>query len=149
MAVLCGLTRAFVLGATGQIGCWSEGKDKGSTFWFCIPLPTTTTEEVVDTSLKADFGGKYALQDVVYGLKVLLVEDNRVNQIVGRRLLERIGCQVSLASNGKECLEMLENESFALIFMDCNMPILGKNNLSWRCKPCSRMWICRWVRSGS
>jgi CheY-like chemotaxis protein len=65
------------------------------------------------------------------GMKVMLVEDNLVNQKVGRRLLERIGCEVHVAENGLECINMLEREPepYCLIFMDCQMPVLGSSLL--------------------
>lgn len=55
-------------------------------------------------------------------LKILLVEDNPVNQTLALRLLEKRGCTVSIASNGKEALKSLEGESFDLILMDIEMP---------------------------
>jgi signal transduction histidine kinase/DNA-binding response OmpR family regulator len=54
--------------------------------------------------------------------RVLVVEDNVVNQKVAKRLLEKLGCHVDLAANGKEALEMFERMPFDAIFMDCQMP---------------------------
>jgi signal transduction histidine kinase/CheY-like chemotaxis protein len=57
------------------------------------------------------------------GVKVLLVEDNAVNQMVVRALLGRLGVSASLASGGEEALEMLAaGDRFDLILMDCEMP---------------------------
>ncbi|MBL8898288.1 MAG: response regulator [Planctomycetes bacterium] len=56
------------------------------------------------------------------GRRVLLVEDNRVNQLVARRLLEKEGLKVEVANHGLEALQRLEQESFELVFMDCQMP---------------------------
>jgi hypothetical protein len=139
----------------GRIGCSSAGVNKGSTFWFTLPLPVSSPEAVgaadsdCDTTQVAacDLAGSQpeapavspgssggSGSDVPHpqqarhsfeGMKVLLVEDNVVNQKVGRRLLERIGCDVHVAENGQECIDMLERESFSLIFMDCQMPVLG------------------------
>jgi CheY-like chemotaxis protein len=47
-----------------------------------------------------------------------------VNQLVARRLLEKMGCSVTVAATGLEALEAFEQESFDLIFMDCHMPIM-------------------------
>lgn len=59
-------------------------------------------------------------------LKVLVVEDNRVNQDVAARFLERRGHQVSIDDNGEEALKRLETESdFDLVLMDVQMPVLG------------------------
>jgi two-component system, sensor histidine kinase and response regulator len=55
-------------------------------------------------------------------LRVLLVEDNRVNQRLATRLLEKRGHSVSLAADGREALVALEKESFDLVLMDLQMP---------------------------
>jgi len=55
-------------------------------------------------------------------LKVLLAEDNLVNQRLAVRLLEKRGHRVAVAGNGREALEPLEKESFDLVFMDVQMP---------------------------
>jgi len=56
------------------------------------------------------------------GLRVLLVEDNRVNQKVALRLLERIGIRADLAGNGLEALQALDRQLYDLILMDVHMP---------------------------
>jgi two-component system sensor histidine kinase/response regulator len=63
-------------------------------------------------------------RDGVDGVRVLLVEDNFVNQLVVSRLLERLGASVRLASNGKEAIGVLEEESPDLVLMDCQMPVM-------------------------
>jgi CheY-like chemotaxis protein/HPt (histidine-containing phosphotransfer) domain-containing protein len=55
-------------------------------------------------------------------LRVLLVEDNAVNQLLALRMLERHGHQVTVASNGRQALASLDTESFDLVFMDIQMP---------------------------
>jgi CheY-like chemotaxis protein len=55
-------------------------------------------------------------------LNILLVEDNRVNQIVASRLLEKRGHHVVLAENGAEALAALAQHSFDLLLMDVHMP---------------------------
>ncbi|MDF3936057.1 response regulator [Pseudomonas citronellolis] len=59
-----------------------------------------------------------------FAARVLLVEDNPVNQLVARGLLQKLGCQVSVAANGEEALAALEREDFELVLMDCNMPVM-------------------------
>jgi PAS domain S-box-containing protein len=56
------------------------------------------------------------------GRRVLLVEDNPVNQEVARAMLEDLGCAVRVADNGQRALEALADESFDLVLMDCQMP---------------------------
>ncbi len=55
-------------------------------------------------------------------LHVLLAEDNRTNQLVGRRLLEKLGHSVKVASDGAEALAMLACEHYDAVLMDCQMP---------------------------
>ena len=54
--------------------------------------------------------------------RVLLAEDNAVNQNVLSRLLEKLGCSVEIASNGAEAIETFARSPFDLVFMDCQMP---------------------------
>lgn len=56
------------------------------------------------------------------GMKVLVVEDNAINQKVASLLLEKMGCRVDLAGNGREALEASSRITYDCIFMDCQMP---------------------------
>ncbi|VXC19680.1 sensor histidine kinase/response regulator [Pseudomonas sp. 9AZ] len=56
--------------------------------------------------------------------RVLLVEDNPVNQLVAKGMLSKLGCEVLLANHGGEALTLLENQTVDLILMDCNMPVM-------------------------
>jgi CheY-like chemotaxis protein/HPt (histidine-containing phosphotransfer) domain-containing protein len=59
-----------------------------------------------------------------YGARVLVVEDNPVNQKVAQKFLERLGCSVRVAGDGAEALEMSAGEPFDLILMDMQMPVM-------------------------
>ncbi|MBV1883900.1 MAG: response regulator [Pseudomonadales bacterium] len=56
--------------------------------------------------------------------KILLVEDNKVNQMVAKGMLTRLGFGVKVVNNGKEALGIIEDKVFDLILMDCHMPEL-------------------------
>ena len=56
--------------------------------------------------------------------RVLVAEDNRVNQKVAVRILEKLNCRVDVAANGREALDLLESLSYDMVFMDCQMPEL-------------------------
>ena len=56
---------------------------------------------------------------------ILLVEDNVVNQKVATGMLEKLGCKVEIAENGQVACDILSKKKFDLVFMDCQMPVLG------------------------
>ncbi|MFK7976699.1 MAG: response regulator [Halioglobus sp.] len=87
----------------------------GSTFTLRLPLAPVT--EV--TAESAPLPETMNTQNYY---RVLLVEDNEVNQLVAVSILEQLGHSVSAASSGEAALDVLENESFDLILMDCQMP---------------------------
>ncbi|MFN3771387.1 MAG: response regulator [Ectopseudomonas guguanensis] len=64
--------------------------------------------------------------------RVLLVEDNPVNQMVAKGMLAKLGCQVLVAGHGGEALEALEREAVDLVLMDCNMPVMDGYEASRR-----------------
>ena len=59
-----------------------------------------------------------------FSSRVLVAEDNPVNQEVALALLENLGCRVELANDGREALAALERQPFDLVLMDCQMPVL-------------------------
>ncbi len=56
--------------------------------------------------------------------RVLVVEDNTINQLVAQSMLEDLGIQPDIAANGKEALHALETLHYDLVFMDCQMPVM-------------------------
>ncbi|HPF71186.1 MAG TPA: response regulator, partial [Candidatus Krumholzibacteria bacterium] len=60
-----------------------------------------------------------------FGLRALVVEDNKFNQLVVRNLLKRVGVSVEVAENGQEALDRLEAGSYDVIFMDIRMPVMN------------------------
>lgn len=56
--------------------------------------------------------------------RVLLVEDNPVNQLVAKGMLGKLGCDVVVAAHGAEALDQLEFHDFDMVLMDCNMPVM-------------------------
>lgn len=58
------------------------------------------------------------------GLRVLIVEDNRINARLARLLLENLGCKSVLAINGKEAVEAFKKQTFDAVLMDCQMPVM-------------------------
>ena len=56
--------------------------------------------------------------------RILMAEDNPINQMVGRRMLEKLGCAVRMAADGEEALRALGEGDYDLILMDCVMPVM-------------------------
>lgn len=67
--------------------------------------------------------------------KVLLAEDNAVNQLVATKMLRKLGLTVELAHNGQEALQKQRNSLYDLVLMDCEMPVLDGYGATgkWRC----------------
>jgi len=58
------------------------------------------------------------------GVKILIAEDNHVNRLAARRLMEKVGYQVNTVVNGQEAIDVLGQEHFDIVFMDIQMPVL-------------------------
>ena len=92
------------------------------------PLRRVTLYEAIRHGLKLPPSPQetsLAKTEKTRGLRVLLVEDNRVNQKLALRLLEKMGHQVTLAINGREAIKRFSPNSFDFILMDIQMPVMG------------------------
>lgn len=114
-----GLTICRNLATTmdGTIGVDSV-QGEGSTFWVRLPAELSALE-VPNGVASAAVAGQVDL-----GIRVLLVDDNRIARTVGRRQLSRLGCEVVVAENGAVALAALEAGEFDVVFMDCHMPVM-------------------------
>jgi CheY-like chemotaxis protein len=99
---------------------------QGSTFHFDVPfaLPTPEQRGAFRSSGAATPVPMVDVGHSLKGLRVLLVEDNRVNQLLARKLLEKVGVVVTLAGNGLEAVEWVceLKTQFDAILMDIQMP---------------------------
>lgn len=101
---------------------WFESNGEGgSCFSFAIPLqlPVLEVEEApVRYKILEPHGGMPST------FRVLLAEDRRVNRILVKHMLEQLGCSVITASNGQECIRILQDTRPDVIFMDMQMPVM-------------------------
>lgn len=102
----------------GTIRCSSVEGD-GSTFSLVIPLQASPYEQ--QTPLAATMAEEKPLE----GAKVLVAEDDLVNQRYMTRLLEKMGCEVVLAEDGQEAIRVLSEERFDVVLMDVEMPVMN------------------------
>ena len=89
--------------------------------------PLILDELLSDIFIKQDFSGKETLQNNISDLagnKILLVDDNHINQEIVLGLLENSSISIDVANNGKEALEKFKENSYELIFMDIQMPTM-------------------------
>ncbi|MBV1880292.1 MAG: response regulator [Pseudomonadales bacterium] len=94
--------------------------NQGSSFQITIHLPVVENNKPSSTfALK-----EIKTQPVLQG-KLLVVEDNKVNQMVLVGLLKKIGLFADVAENGKIALQMLATKRYDLILMDCQMPVMN------------------------
>ena len=100
----------------GQISVISK-KEEGSVFTFSIPAPLgkepIKAEKTINTSSqKTD------------DLKILVAEDNAINQTVAKAIFNQLGYPIDIANNGLEAVEMFQKKPYDIIFMDLQMPVM-------------------------
>ncbi len=110
----------------------------GSVFTIILPLPLATETQVLTASTVPltsisrwwhSLSPQPSITELTkiawpkqFKVPVLLVEDNEVSQLVALNMLRQFGCQITQAKHGKEALEILARQSFAVVFMDVQMP---------------------------
>ncbi|MCF8464470.1 MAG: PAS domain S-box protein [Flavobacteriales bacterium] len=104
----------FLLG--GEIGVNSI-VNEGSTFWLRLSMIEPSTVETKNKLVSK----KHKVKSVE-GIRVLLVEDNLINQQAFKIMLQRMGCIVDVLSNGKQAVENFDKNQYDIVFMDIQMP---------------------------
>jgi len=120
----------------GRIGVRSQ-LSYGSTFWFtarfekgdaaAVAEPGRVLEEVEESFANYSQHAADASRWADVDKKVLVVDDNEVNLLVAQRMLEELGFEVDLATNGEEAIEAAANYAYAAILVDSQMPGMDGN----------------------
>ena len=111
------ISRKIVELMGGNIGVQSR-ENEGSFFWFTIVLEKQKkTQSPVKKS--ANINGDHIDRESV---EILLVEDNKTNQVVANSMLKKLGYRTDIAVNGFECIEALKQKNYSVVLMDCQMP---------------------------
>lgn len=106
----------------GAIGL-RAGEEKGSVFWFTVAFPRVVSGSGGTTTAPVQPAAAPAVA-TLRGLRVLVAEDNAVNQRLVAAQLRQLGCTAECAANGLLVLEALRRENYGLVLMDCQMPEL-------------------------
>jgi len=118
----------------GRISCKSRS-GTGSEFMFQLRLEKVSQARVAPVEFSNETNSTMAAPDV-YDRRsqaklipeqsplALVVEDNTINQEVSSGILKSLGCRVDLAGNGETAVAAVENKSYDIIFMDCQMPVM-------------------------
>ena len=120
------ICRELVHGMGGSIGA-SSCVGRGSTFWVRLQLPTALPSQAATVA--------HGRQDIPpsppsprpgdpSAPRVLVAEDNEINQRLAVHMLEKLGCRVDTAADGEEALRSLQQRAYDIVFMDCQMPEL-------------------------
>ena len=99
--------------------------NKGSKFWFSVPLkkveknptPSVRTENINKTK-----ASRVPLQPTKASGRVLVAEDNPVNQFIIQKQLESVGYTVDIVENGKKAVDAVMKNQYDIVLMDCQMP---------------------------
>jgi signal transduction histidine kinase/ActR/RegA family two-component response regulator len=92
---------------------------EGSAFSYTTSLLPAIQRE---TSAHVGKASTPSMADRTTALRVLVVDDNEINQVVACKFLQKLGCQVEVARNGREAVESIARATYDAVLMDCEMP---------------------------
>ena len=114
------ISRQLVDLMQGEIGCESE-PGQGSRFWVLLDFPLCLEEQPeIDVSAQTE-----SEPATIEHLKILIAEDNIVNQKVVTGILKRTNAELTLVDDGEKALNQINLNSFDLVLMDMQMPVMG------------------------
>ena len=114
----------------GEMGVRST-EGAGSTFWFWLPLvaaleqtPPTLLPAVTSPPPRMSEETSTPITTEAVRGRILIVEDNAVNQLVAVKLVQKLGYKTDSARNGQEAIDFASATDYLLILMDCQMPVM-------------------------
>ncbi|MCL6294245.1 ATP-binding protein [Jejuia spongiicola] len=93
---------------------------KGTTFYFEIPLEYTSVQEAKE-KVPTYFSGDTSELDL-NNVKILVVEDNKINQMITKKILTKMNLKCDIIDNGEDAVEMIKANDYNIILMDIHMP---------------------------
>lgn len=108
----------------GEIGVESR-VGRGSTFWFQVDLQISN-QPAIPVNKPANSRAKPSEEDLERrkSIRILIAEDNRINQVVTLGMLAALGYSTTLAENGQQALDLYSSNKYDLILMDHQMPVM-------------------------
>ena len=103
----------------GKIYVKSE-LEKGTAFYFEIPLEYTNIKEAEEKKVTY-FEGNASDLDLSQ-VKILIVEDNKINQMITKKILTKMNLKCDIVDNGEDAVELIKNNNYNIILMDIHMP---------------------------
>ena len=120
----------MMLTSAGHLGDAARCRELGISAYLVKPIRQGELLQAIYRALelvakKAPLVTRHSLREERNRSRILLAEDNAINQTLALRLLEKRGYIVSIAGDGRQALEAFEKERFDLVLMDIQMPVMG------------------------
>ena len=102
----------------GEVGLKSE-LGEGTTFYFELPL--TYSEPKIEKPVVSEHSKNFEKLDLS-SIKILVVEDNKINQMITKKILNKMGLHCDIVDNGEDAVESVKNNDYSVVLMDIHMP---------------------------
>ncbi len=107
----------------GQVEISSK-PGEGTAVSFYFPTEASNKSSIEEAVKQENAGSNLSFDEDFSNVSVLLVEDNKMNQLLAQKFLSKLGVNVTIANDGKEALQFFKDQSYDLIMMDLQMPVM-------------------------